>query len=95
MSELSTLLAKKQELLERLKSLEAVGEGLGNEENRQQVQKLNAAQTTLMAQKKAAEDKLAFVKDELRSVHEKINQISGDSRDRILEAIKKDRKSVV
>lgn len=91
MSELSTLLAKKQELLERLKSLEAVGEGLGNEENRQQVQKLNAAQTTLMAQKKAAEDKLAFVKDELRSVHEKINQISGDSRDRILEAIKKQR----
>lgn len=91
MSELTTLLAKKQEMLARLKDLEAVGEGLENEENRQQVQKLNAAQTTLMAQKKAAEDRLAAVKNELQAVTDEVNRLSGDSRDQILEAIKNQR----
>lgn len=91
MSELTALLAEKQKLTDRLKELETVGEGLENEENRQRVRQLDAAQSELMAQKRTVEQKLSGIQSHLNEVNDEINQLSSDSRDTILEAIKKQR----
>lgn len=91
MSELTALLAEKQKLTDKLKELETVGEGLENEENRQRVRQLDAAQSELMAQKQTVEQKLSGIQSHLNEVNAEINQLSSDSRDTILEAIKKQR----
>lgn len=91
MSELTALLAEKQKLTDRLKELETVGEGLENEENRQRVRQLDATQSELMAQKRTVEQKLSGIQSHLNEVNDEINQLSSDSRDTILEAIKKQR----
>lgn len=91
MSELTALLAEKQKLTDRLKELETVGEGLENEENRQRVRQLDAAQSELMAQKRTVEQKLSGIQSHLNEINAEINQLSSDSRDTILEAIKKQR----
>lgn len=91
MSELTALLAEKQKLTDRLKELEPIGEGLENEENRQRVRQLDAAQSELMAQKQTVEQKLSGIQSHLNEVNAEINQLSSDSRDTILEAIKKQR----
>lgn len=91
MSELTALLAEKQKLTDRLKELETVGEGLENEENRQRVRQLDAAQSELMAQKRTVEQKLSGIQSHLNEINGEINQLSSDSRDTILEAIKKQR----
>lgn len=91
MSELTALLAEKQKLTDRLKELETVGEGLENEENRQRVRQLDAAQSELMAQKRTVEQKLSGIQSNLNEINGEINQLSSDSRDTILEAIKKQR----
>ena len=91
MSELTALLAEKQKLTDKLKELETVGEGLENEENRQRVRQLDAAQSELMAQKQTVEQKLSGIQSHLNEVNAEINQLSSDSQDTILEAIKKQR----
>lgn len=91
MSELTALLAEKQKLTDRLKELETVGEGLENEENCQRVRQLDAAQSELMAQKRTVEQKLSGIQSNLNEINGEINQLSSDSRDTILEAIKKQR----
>lgn len=91
MSELTALLAEKQKLTDRLKELETVGEGLENEENRQRVRQLDATQSELMAQKRTVEQKLSGIQSHLNEINAEINQLSSDSRDTILEAIKKQR----
>ena len=91
MSELTDLLAEKQKLTYKLKELETVGEGLENEENRQRVRQLDATQSELMAQKRTVEQKLSGIQSHLNEVNAEINQLSSDSRDTILEAIKKQR----
>lgn len=91
MSELTALLAEKQKLTDRLKELETVGEGLENEENRQRVRQLDATQSELMAQKRTVEQKMSGIQSLLNEVNDEINQLSSDSRDTILEAIKKQR----
>lgn len=91
MSELTALLAEKQKLTDKLKELETVGEGLENEENRQRVRQLDAAQSELMAQKQTVAQKLSGIQSHLNEVNAEINQLSSDSRDTILEAIKKQR----
>lgn len=91
MSELTALLAEKQKLTDKLKELETVGEGLENEENRQRVRQLDAAQSELMAQKRTVEQKLSGIQSHLNEINAEINQLSSDSRDTILEAIKKQR----
>lgn len=74
-----------------MKELETVGEGLENEENRQRVRQLDAAQSELMAQKQTVAQKLSGIQSHLNEVNAEINQLSSDSRDTILEAIKKQR----
>lgn len=91
MSELTDLLAEKQKLTDKLKELETVGEGLENEENRQRVRQLDATQSELIAQKRTVEQKLSGIQSHLNEVNDEINQLSSDSRDTILEAIKKQR----
>lgn len=91
MSELTDLLAEKQKLTYKLKELETVGEGLENEENRQRVRQLDATQSELIAQKRTVEQKLSGIQSHLNEVNDEINQLSSDSRDTILEAIKKQR----
>ena len=75
MSELTALLAEKQKLTDRLKELETVGEGLENEENRQRVRQLDAAQSELMAQKRTVEQKLSGIQSHLNEVNDEINQV--------------------
>lgn len=66
MSELSTLLANQQGLLERLKVLDGVGAG-------------------------RKKDEIAAVKNELQAMTAEADRLYSDSRDRLLDAIKKQR----
>ena len=55
------------------------------------MRQLDAAQSELMAQKRTVEQKLSGIQSHLNEVNDEINQLSSDSRDTILEAIKKQR----
>lgn len=91
MSELTALLEEKQKLTDRLKELETVSEGLENEEIRNRVRQLNIYQSKLNTEEKNMKQRFSVLQETLKNVTDEINQLSSDSRDTILEAIKKQR----
>ncbi|WP_370850324.1 hypothetical protein [Megasphaera sp.] len=91
MSELTALLAEKQKLTDKLKELETVSEGLENEKIRNRVRQLNIYQSKLSTEEKNMKQRFSALQETLKNVTDEINQLSSDSRDTILEAIKKQR----
>lgn len=91
MSELTALLAEKQKLTDKLKELETVSEGLENEKIRNRVRQLNIYQSKLSTEEKNMRQRFSVLQETLKNVTDEINQLSSDSRDTILEAIKKQR----
>lgn len=91
MSELSTLTAQRDELLLKLRDIEANCEGIENENNARRVQELNLEQVKLAAQKNEISAQLTAVQGRLIAINNEIATLSETGIDRILEAIKNQR----
>ena len=91
MSELQTLTAQRDEVLAKIREIEASCEGIENEHNAQRVQELNLEQAQLNAQKQELSGKLSALEARLSAISSEIAQLSGTGIDRILEAIKNQR----
>lgn len=91
MSELQTLTAQRDEVLAKIREIEASCEGIENEHNAQRVQALNLEQAQLNAQKQELSAKLSAMNSRLSAISAEITQLSGTGIDRILEAIKNQR----
>ena len=91
MSELQTLTAQRDEVLAKIREIEASCEGIENEHNAQRVQELNLEQAQLNAQKQELSAKLSAMNSRLSAISAEITQLSGTGIDRILEAIKNQR----
>lgn len=91
MSELQTLTAQRDEVLAKIREIEASCEGIENEHNAQRVQELNLEQAQLNAQKQELSAKLSAMNSRLSAISSEITQLSGTGIDRILEAIKNQR----
>lgn len=91
MSELQELTAQRDELLVKIRDIEASCEGIENENNAQRVQELNMEQAQLNAQKQELSAKLSAMNSRLSAISSEIASLSGTGIDRILEAIKNQR----
>ena len=91
MNELQTLTTQRDELLAKIREIEASCEGIENEHNAQRVQALNLEQAQLNAQKQELSAKLSAMNSRLSAISSEITQLSGTGIDRILEAIKNQR----
>lgn len=91
MSELQALTAQRDEVLAKIREIEASCEGIENEHNAQRVQELNLEQAQLNAQKQELSAKLSAMNSRLSAISAEITQLSGTGIDRILEAIKNQR----
>lgn len=91
MSELQTLTAQRDDLLAKIREIEASCEGIENEHNAQRVQELNLEHAQLSAQKQELSGKLSALEARLSAISSEIAQLSGTGIDRILEAIKNQR----
>lgn len=91
MSELQTLTAQRDDLLAKIREIEASCEGIENEHNAQRVQELNLEHAKLSAQKQELSGKLSALEARLSAISAEIMQLSGTGIDRILEAIKNQR----
>ena len=91
MSELQALTARRDELLAKIRDIEASCEGIENENNAQRVQELNLEYAQLSAQKQELSAKLSAMETKLSSINAEIAKLSGTGIDRILEAIKNQR----
>lgn len=91
MSELQTLTAQRDEVLAKIREIEASCEGIENEHNAQRVQALNLEQAQLNAQKQELSAKLSAMNSRLSAISSEIASLSGTGIDRILEAIKNQR----
>lgn len=91
MSELQTLTAQRDEVLAKIREIEASCEGIENEHNARRVQELNLEQAQLNAQKQELSAKLSAMNSRLSAISAEITQLSGTGIDRILDAIKNQR----
>ena len=91
MSELQALTARRDELLAKIRDIEASCEGIENENNAQRVLELNLEHAQLSAQKQELSAKLSAMETKLSSINAEIAKLSGTGIDRILEAIKNQR----
>lgn len=91
MSELQALTAQRDELLVKIRDIEASCEGIENENNAQRVQELNMEQAQLNAQKQELSAKLSAMNSRLSAISSEIAQLSGTGIDRILVAIENQR----
>ncbi|MBQ5564397.1 MAG: hypothetical protein IIT39_13565, partial [Clostridia bacterium] len=91
MSELQALTARRDELLAKIRDIEASCEGIENENNAQRVQELNLEHAQLSAQKQELSAKMSAIETNLSSINAEIAKLSGTGIDRILEAIKNQR----
>lgn len=91
MSELAVLNTQRDELLAKIREIEENCEGIENENNAKQIEKLNLEQAKLTAQKNDMQTKLSDIQGKLSFVNAEIAKLSGTGIDRILEAIKKQR----
>lgn len=88
MSELQILITQREELLVKIREIEATCEGIENENNAQRVQELNLEQAQLTAQKGEVQAKLNAIQGKLYAINAEITKLSGTGIDRILDAIK-------
>lgn len=91
MSELSVLATQRDELLGKIREIEASCEGIENENNAKRVQELNLEQAQYQAQRQEVATKLAELDGKLSSINAEIAKLSGTGIERILEAIKNQR----
>lgn len=91
MSELQILTSQRDEILLKIREIEASCEGIENENNAKRVQELNLEQAQYSAQRQELSAKLAGLDGKLSSINAEILKLSGTGIDRILEAIKKQR----
>lgn len=91
MTDLQTLTAQRDDLLEKIREIEETCEGIENENNAQRVQALNLEHAQLSAQKQELSAKLSALESRLSAISSEITKLSGTGIDRILEAIKNQR----
>lgn len=91
MSDLSVLTTQRDELLVKIREIEASCEGIENENNAKRVQELNLEQAQYQAQRQEVAAKLVGLDSKLSSINAEILKLSGTGIERILEAIKNQR----
>ena len=91
MSDLSVLTTQRDDLLAKIREIEASCEGIENENNAKRMQELNLEQIQYSAQRQEVVSKLASLDDKLSSINAEIIKLSGTGVERILEAIKNQR----
>lgn len=91
MSELQILTSQRDEILLKIREIEASCEGIENDNNAKRVQELNLEQAQLCVQKSEIQSRLNAVKGKLTQINNEITKLSGTGIDRILEAIKNQR----
>ena len=91
MSELQILTSQRDEILLKIREIEASCEGIENENNAKRVQELNLEQAQYSAQRQELSAKLAGLDGKLSSINAEILKLSVTGIDRILEAIKNQR----
>lgn len=91
MTDLQTLTAQRDDLLEKIREIEETCEGIENENNAQRVQALNLEHAQITAQKQELSAKLSALESRLSAISSEITKLSGTGIDRILEAIKNQR----
>lgn len=91
MTELQTITKQRDELLVKIREIEATCEGIENENNAKRVQELNLKQAQLTALKSEIQANLNAVQSKLSTINAEIAKLSGTGIDRILEAIKNQR----
>ncbi len=91
MNELQALTLQRDELLAKIREIEASCEGIENENNALRVQQLNLEQAQLTAQKQELSAKLSALNSKLSAISAEIATLSSTGIDRILDAIKNQR----
>ena len=91
MSDLSVLTTQRDDLLVKIREIEASCEGIENENNAKRVQELNLEQAQYQAQRQEMVAKLAGLDGKLSIINAEITKLSGTGIERILEAIKNQR----
>lgn len=91
MSDLLVLTMQRDDLLAKIREIEASCEGIENENNAKRMQELNLEQIQYSAQRQEVVSKLASLDDKLSSINAEIIKLSGTGVERILEAIKNQR----
>lgn len=91
MNELSALTAQRDEILAKIRDIEAGCEGIENENNARRVQELNLSQAQLLAEKQGLLAQLSVLEGKLAAINSELTMLSGTGVDKILEAIKNQR----
>ena len=91
MKDINTLLAQKEELLNKIREIEETCEGIDNENNAKKVSELNMRQAKILAEKISITNKFTLLEKELDKISEEIRSLSGTGIERILQSIKKQR----
>ncbi len=91
MNDINTLLAQKEELLNKIREIEETCEGIDNENNAKKVSELNMRQAKILAEKISITNKYTLLEKELDKISEEIRSLSGTGIERILQSIKKQR----
>ena len=91
MNDINTLLAQKEELLNKIREIEETCEGIDNENNAKKVSELNMRQAKILAEKISITNKFTLLEKELDKISEEIRSLSGTGIERILQSIKKQR----
>ncbi|STB71352.1 hypothetical protein [Clostridium baratii] len=85
------LLLEKENLINSIKEIEEVCEGIDNENNSKRILELNKKKSELVAEKININNRLADLEVQLNEINEEINKLSSVGIDKILEAIDKQR----
>lgn len=91
MGDLSILTTLRDDLLVKIREIEASCEGIENENNAKRVQELNLERAQYQAQRQQVAAQLAGLDGKLSSINAEILELSGTGIERILEAIKNQR----
>ncbi|WP_217078243.1 hypothetical protein [Clostridium baratii] len=85
------LLLEKENLINSIKEIEEVCEGIDNENNSKRILELNKKKSELVTEKINIDNRLADLEVQLNEINEEINKLSSVGIDKILEAIGKQR----
>ena len=88
MSNLQNLMSEQDEVLAKIRDIEANCEGVENENNAKRISQLNLKYAQISASKSELASKLSVLNKELSSINEEIRKLSGKGVERLLEAIK-------
>ena len=88
---INNLLLQRDELINKIRSIEETCEGIDNENNAKKITELNMQKSNLISQKNNITIELNRIEQQLNNINEEINNLSGTGIDRILDAIKEQR----